>query len=119
MCTRSQYSRLARGYMNAATITGTYETTSLHKEYSSIVHLAHTCWMSRWRDGLFAMLTVCFDASGHPTQPVLVVAGFIATAEEWELFEREWKDRLALDGLTSFHMQSFAQSSGVYKPWKK
>jgi hypothetical protein len=105
--------------MNAATITGTHETTSQREEYSPISHLAHICWMSHWKEGLFGMLTVAFDASGHPTQPVLVVAGFIASVEDWILFDREWKDRLAYDGLTSFHMQSFAQSSGVYRTWKK
>jgi hypothetical protein len=105
--------------MNTATVAITHEITSRHAEEDSIINLARICWMSRWKEGLFGMLTVCFDASGHPTQPVLVVAGFIASAEDWVHFGREWKDRLAVDGLTSFHMQSFAQSSGIYRSWKK
>jgi hypothetical protein len=100
--------------MQTVILKNEHKENSRDEKYSAIVHLAHICWLSRWKDGLFGMLTACFDASGHPTQPVLVVAGFIAPAPEWEHFEREWKDRLAIDGITSFHMQEFAQSSGVF-----
>ncbi|MGA1987049.1 MAG: hypothetical protein ABSG72_12330 [Candidatus Sulfotelmatobacter sp.] len=49
------------------------------------------------------------DASGHPDdQPYIVVAGFIATEEQWLTFEREWEDALREHGLASiFHMVDF------------
>jgi hypothetical protein len=49
------------------------------------------------------------DASGHPDdQPYLVVAGFVASEQQWEAFEPEWKDALNKHGLGStFHMVDF------------
>ena len=65
------------------------------------------------------MLTACFDASGHSKQPVLVVAGFVSSAEDWTRFDKAWKARLSLDGLTYFQMHQFAQSCGLFKGWKE
>ena len=61
------------------------------------------------------MLAV-FDASGSKhDHPVLIVAGFVSSVNDWLDFDREWKDRLSRDGLEYFHAQPFAQSSGPFK----
>lgn len=67
------------------------------------------------------MFTTAFDASGHEKDQLsLVVAGFISSAKDWAIFDQEWKDRLAEDGLQSFHMVEFAQSSGAFKEgWRQ
>lgn len=82
---------------------------------AAIEHFAKTAWIGRWRDGQLVMLTACFDASGHPEQQKsLVVAGFVATPEQWIDFDMAWRKRLAEDSLPYFHMQEFAQFSGPF-----
>jgi hypothetical protein len=107
--------------MSETTVHETHEDIAICKKYSPILHLARIRRLSfskKWEEGPFAMLTVAFDASGHAKQPVLVVAGFIASAEEWLLFDIDWRKRLAADGLNSFHMQEYAQASGPFKVFK-
>src|ERR1039458_1092492 len=49
---------------------------------------------------ILAMMTACFDASGHERdQRFLVVAGFVSSVDDWIDFDRLWRDRLAKDGL--------------------
>lgn len=65
------------------------------------------------------MFTAYFDASGHPDgTDVLSVAGFIAHASQWVLFESRWEKVLAKFGVSSLHMKDFAHSTGKYKTWK-
>jgi hypothetical protein len=66
------------------------------------------------------MFTACFDAGGSQhDQDFLVVAGFISSADVWLKFDSAWRDRLAQDGLSYFHMVDFAQSRGKFKEgWK-
>lgn len=87
--------------------------------FTTIEHLAKTVWLSSWRTGSFAMLTACFDASGHPKQKSLLVAGFVASVSDWLDFDAAWYARLGEDGLPYFHMQEFAQSDGIFSEgWK-
>jgi hypothetical protein len=66
-----------------------------------------------------SIFTVYCDASGHPDSArVLAVAGFIATAERWAEFERNWKDTLHKFGVTSLHMKNFAHCRGEFSGWK-
>jgi hypothetical protein len=55
------------------------------------------------------------DASGHPDdQPYIVVAGFVATEQQWLAFDPEWKGALKEFGLGSvFHMVDFESSKPV------
>jgi hypothetical protein len=68
------------------------------------------------------MLSGYFDESGHsqdPTCKIAGMAGFVAPAGVWEVFEEEWKDTLRNAGLTeAFHMRDFAHSTGQFKDWK-
>jgi hypothetical protein len=54
--------------------------------------------------------TAYFDDSGHPDdQDAVIVAGWVSTLEQWRVFEVEWKDKLAKEGITSglMHMTEF------------
>jgi len=60
-----------------------------------------------------------FDDSGHPNdQEAVVVAGFIAAAGQWLLFEREWNAILEREGMEIFHMTDFEHSK-VWPQHKK
>lgn len=49
-----------------------------------------------------------FDDSGHPDgQEAVIVAGFVASREQWQDLEREWKEVLVHAGLDHFHMKDF------------
>jgi hypothetical protein len=67
-----------------------------------------------------AAFTAYFDASGSEIgQPVLAVGGFLASAEAWLDFDREWLARLKTDGLDYFHTSEFNASRGQFKNgWK-
>jgi hypothetical protein len=67
------------------------------------------------------MFRAYFDASGSPDDlrtAALVVAGFIATAEQWIEFERSWKEVLQEFEVSSLHMRCFAHSREEYASWK-
>ncbi|MBI4431464.1 MAG: hypothetical protein HY587_07110 [Candidatus Omnitrophica bacterium] len=86
--------------------------------HSPIEHLAKTVSLSSfdWREVIFAMFTACFDAGGSQhDQKFLVVAGFVSSAEEWVRFDKAWRERLAGDNLSYFHMVDFAQFSGEFR----
>jgi hypothetical protein len=63
------------------------------------------------------MFTAYFDASGTKRTMVLTVAGFVATAEEWKVFETEWKGLLP-EGISVFHMKDFVSSKKGWEEWK-
>lgn len=53
-----------------------------------------------------------FDDSGHPDdKPFVIIAGFIATEDQWLRFEKEWLDHLAPMGIEIFHMADFEKST--------
>lgn len=59
-----------------------------------------------------------FDESGtHDGSEVVTVAGYISTAEQWELFGRDWANALKDYGLESFHMTDFANGAKGYRGW--
>lgn len=67
------------------------------------------------------MFTAYFDGSGSkddPNTPVLAVAGFIATTDQWIEFERNWKGVCADYGVSGLHMRHFAHSRGEFASWK-
>ena len=63
------------------------------------------------------MFTAALDASGSGDTSILVVAGFVAPDAGWDDFSREWRDRLAKDGLDYFHMREYAHSVGPWESW--
>ena len=61
-----------------------------------------------------------FDDSGHPDdQPAVVVAGLVASIEQWEFLAREWRAVLASEGIHSdiFHMTELVAGRGEYAGW--
>lgn len=86
---------------------------------SAIRHVAMAMFMSRWRKGLIANFTAYFDESGSQSDTnTVVIAGFVAKAEEWIRFEREWGKVLEMFGVSAMHMRVFAHSLGEYATWK-
>ncbi|MGE3154053.1 MAG: hypothetical protein AB7G48_18780 [Nitrospiraceae bacterium] len=89
--------------------------------YSLSEHLGKAIWLNNWRQGFMAAFTAYFDASGHqedPQMPLVSVAGFIAPPDVWNDFEVKWKDRLAKDGLTVFHMSECANCEYDFQQWR-
>lgn len=65
------------------------------------------------------MFNVFFDASGAPDDcEAVVVAGFVATAEQWIEFQRNWEDALRAYGVSELHMRHYAHSLKEYASWK-
>ena len=65
-------------------------------------------------------MTAYFDESyaALPTNKgYMVVCGWIASVEEWERFEVDWKLFLISYKVPYFHMKEFAHSVGPYKKW--
>jgi len=60
------------------------------------------------------MYTAYFDESGSPVEgKALVVAGYVASVEQWLKFDDEWRETLACEGVKRFHMRDFAHSLKV------
>jgi hypothetical protein len=60
-------------------------------------------------------MVAVFDASGTETDTsIMVVAGFVSSAREWNKFSPKWAGRLKRDGLKHMHMKEFAHSTGQF-----
>jgi hypothetical protein len=65
------------------------------------------------------MFTAYFDDSGSPDDTLaVVVAGFVASDEQWEHFERNWNETLKQFGIPLFHMKEFAHFAGAFSKFK-
>jgi hypothetical protein len=63
---------------------------------------------------------VYLDESGSPDDTTaVVVAGFLATSEQWTEFESNWKEAMAAFGVTALHMKDFAHSVREFSAWKR
>jgi hypothetical protein len=70
------------------------------------------------QDDVFCMLTAYFDDSGtSATDPVVVVAGYLATVEMWARFDRRWSTLLAQYEITGLHRVDLENFSGEFKDW--
>lgn len=66
-----------------------------------------------------ATYTAYFDESGSPDEgKALVVAGYVASDEQWLKFEDEWRAALAREGVSRFHMRDFAHSKREFESWR-
>jgi hypothetical protein len=64
------------------------------------------------------MLTTACDARMDRRRAFLSVGGFVSSAAGWKGFDGEWRQRLAQEGLSYFHMAEFADSVGHFEPLK-
>lgn len=70
------------------------------------------------RAGILIVLNGYFDASGSdPNQDIVAVAGWGATAGEWDRWERQWVAMLAELGLERWHHTHFLSKRGEYRNW--
>jgi hypothetical protein len=69
--------------------------------------------------GRLVTLTAACDARMDRPRAFLSVGGFVSSAAGWTGFEGEWRERLAQEGLSYFHMGEFADSVGHFEPLKK
>src|SRR5262249_242935 len=61
-----------------------------------------------------AILMTAFDASGKEDLSCVSVAGFIAIEAHWKEFDARWRERLAADNLTYFHMREYSHFRGPF-----
>jgi hypothetical protein len=68
---------------------------------------------------LYMAMKAFFDESGtHGAQsPVVTVAGFIATVDQWASYERDLSALLATFGVKQYHAKDFRQRRGSFKDW--
>jgi hypothetical protein len=64
------------------------------------------------------VFTAYYDESGSPDAHSVVVAGFVASDDQWKEFERNWNESLHQFGISHFHAVEFAQSVGEFAKWK-
>jgi hypothetical protein len=64
--------------------------------------------------------TCYYDESGtrrDPNTPAVVVAGLVASDQQWSKIVGEWETVLRDEGVARFHMRDFAHSKGEFKGW--
>jgi hypothetical protein len=66
------------------------------------------------------MYTAYYDrAETHDDSLAVVVAGFVATNEQWAEFERKWNDTLKQFGISLFQMRDFNHSLREFSKFKQ
>ena len=66
------------------------------------------------------MLKAYFDDSGtHNGSTVTAVGGFVAKAEEWDAFDRDWAEMLEVEKIGWFHMTDCGGQYGEFAGWPK
>ena len=82
------------------------------EELSSIV------FGRRWGFRAMAFFRVYLDASkSEGDSPYLVLAGYIASAEQWGRFVDEWSEILRTERIDVWHMVDFNVRGGKYRGW--
>jgi hypothetical protein len=66
------------------------------------------------------MYTAYYErAEAHDDSLAVVVAGFVATNEQWVEFERKWNDTLKQFGISLFQMRDFSHSLREFSAFKQ
>jgi Protein of unknown function (DUF3800) len=67
---------------------------------------------------IFQVYNAYMDESGtHDGSPVVAVAGYIASFEQWIRLEDEWTKTLKTFGVATFHMTDFEARQGPFTRW--
>jgi hypothetical protein len=67
---------------------------------------------------LFLMLGAYVDESGtHGGSPLTIMAGWIASVDQWAALERRWAGVLALYGVRYVHAKELRHREGPYRGW--
>src|SRR3989338_5991795 len=73
-----------------------------------------SCFVDTARDG-GGMFQAFWDESGTHTKYLLILAGFVGTAERWISFSDQWQAAIDCYGVDYVHMKDFNNySSGVF-----
>jgi hypothetical protein len=64
------------------------------------------------------MLTCYFDESHEGEFGLTLVCGWIASDDQWQRFDVDWRLLLAKYDVPYFHMKEFAHSVGPFEKWK-
>jgi hypothetical protein len=77
-------------------------------------------WESR-PDHLYMAMTGFFDESGThgADSPVVIVAGFLATVDQWDAYERDLTALMTESGVKKFHAKDLRQRKGDFRGWPK
>lgn len=69
-------------------------------------------------DAIFLIFTAYFDESDtHGPAPDLILAAFLGTSRQWQLFERRLKGLQRRDGFKVFHAKDFKSRHGEFEDW--
>ena len=64
------------------------------------------------------LYTAYFDeADTHGPAPTVIMASFLGTARQWELFGRRLRGLQRRDGFTIFHATEFKNKTGEFAGW--
>lgn len=77
--------------------------------------LASALCPSDWRESIFVAFSAYFDSSFQPTGGSFVVAGWLATGEQWGAFNLAWQSTLDRFGVPYMHMREFAHWRGPFE----
>ena len=70
-------------------------------------------------DLLTLLYTAYFDeADTHGPAPTIIMAGFLGTSRQWQLFDRRLRALKRRDGFTVFHVAEFKRRSGEFAGWR-
>jgi hypothetical protein len=89
------------------------ESAGLSTAYDAFQHLCSAIFPLSAKERLLAMLTAYMDASGSDgISPYLIVCGYLATKEQWEQFQIDWKAMLPNN--ETFHMTDLIAFQGEF-----
>lgn len=66
----------------------------------------------------FMQFDARLDESGTDgTSSYTILAGSVATVEQWEIIEKKWADRLEVNNVSAYHAKEFNNREGDFKGW--
>jgi hypothetical protein len=84
-------------------------------ETLSLADLARGLHPSSSSHKVVAVLQAYLDESGtHAQSPVVMIGGFVASADLWGLIETDWNGILANIGVPYFHASECEAGDGIY-----